>query len=449
MNLHRTTSGKNRPGRTIYLPLLTFFLCVLSPSLGWSQTQETADWFQFRGPQRNGVSLERELLAEWPEGGPKNVWTVTGIGKGYASPVVVNGTLYITGDIGDDLVISAFSLDGKKKWSVKNGKAWKASYPGARASCLVEADRLYHMNAYGRAVCLDTADGREIWAVDTLERFGARNVTWGISECLLLDGERLIVTPGGEKSLTGALDKRTGETVWAGEPLLFLKKEGMGGTPIENPKEVADQAGYASPVLLEVGEKRLIAGCTSRHFYCVDAANGKIVWKQLVPAPYEVIGAMPVALGDSLVFSSPDQFGSECFRVSVEGEKVRFDSLWKNDVDNCHGALVAVNGRLYGSGYKRFKPWACMDVESGKILYSRADLPIGSVIWADNRLYALSQKGQMTLLEPTGTEFATRGQFQFEARPKSEDAWAHPVIHQGRLYLRYDDRLCCYDIKRN
>ncbi len=415
---------------------------------GWCQTSKSTDWYQFRGPQRNGVSSEQGLLGEWPEGGPKILWTVTGIGQGYSSPIVAEGALYITGDMGDDLVISAFSLDGQKKWSVKNGKAWKGSYPGARASCLYEAGRLYHMNAHGRVVCLDAADGREIWAVDTLERFGARNIKWGMSECLLLDGDRLIVTPGGEKALTAALNKQTGETIWTGEPLRFTKKEEAGGTAVENPREQTDQAGYASPVLMEVEGKRLIAGCSSNNFYCVDAANGKIVWKRQVPAPWEVIATMPLVFGDRIVFSSPDKFGSECFQVRVEGDQVRFDSLWKNDLDNCHGALVYANGRIYGSGYTVFKPWGCLDAESGKILYSKDDLWPGSVIWAENRLYVLIQSGLMLLLEPTEKEFVTRGQFQFEERPKSRDAWAHPVIHQGRLYLRYDDRLCCYDVKK-
>ena len=157
------------------------------------------DWPQWRGPRRDGISEEKGLLPSWPAGGPKRLWTASGIGNGYSSPIVVDGTIYITGDRGDDLIISALSADGSLRWQSRNGAAWKRSYPGARSSCTYDAGRLFHMNAHGRVACLDAATGTEVWSVNVLERFDAKNITWGISESLLVHGDRVFVTPAGAK----------------------------------------------------------------------------------------------------------------------------------------------------------------------------------------------------------------------------------------------------------
>jgi outer membrane protein assembly factor BamB len=156
------------------------------------------DWPQWRGPRRDGISPETGLLPSWPAGGPKLLWKKDKLGTGWSSPTIVGDRLYITGDVNDELVIFALDLDGNLKWQVANGKAWTSSFPGARATCVYSEGRLYHMNAHGRVVCLDAASGRLVWVVDVLEQFQGRNITWGLSECLLVDGPRLIVTPGGE-----------------------------------------------------------------------------------------------------------------------------------------------------------------------------------------------------------------------------------------------------------
>ncbi|MHC4105289.1 MAG: outer membrane protein assembly factor BamB family protein, partial [Planctomycetota bacterium] len=151
------------------------------------------DWPQWRGPWRDGISNEKGLLPNWPQGGPKLLWEINGLGKGWSSPIVVGNRLYITGDVGQDLVIFAFDRNGKPVWQTKNGKYWKNPYPGARATCTFSEGRLYHLNAHGRLVCLDAAKGDEIWMVNILERFNAKNITWALSECLLIDGPRVIV----------------------------------------------------------------------------------------------------------------------------------------------------------------------------------------------------------------------------------------------------------------
>ena len=177
------------------------------------------DWPQWNGPRRDGISNEKGLLPTWPEAGPRLVWKIGNLGRGWSSPIIVRDRLYITGDVDDDLLIFAFDLTGKPLWKAKNGHSWTGSYHGARACCAYSEGKLYHMNAHGRVVCLDAATGKELWAVDVLERFQGQNITWAMSECLLVDGSRVIVTPGGEKALMAALDKQSGRTVWTTEPL--------------------------------------------------------------------------------------------------------------------------------------------------------------------------------------------------------------------------------------
>ena len=404
-------------------------------------------WPQFRGPTRDGISTETGLLQTWPEGGPKQVWEVDGLGKGYSSPIIVDGVLYITGDVGEDLVVFAFDLDGKPKWKAKNGQSWKKSWPGCRASCTWNDGLLYHMNGHGRVICMEPATGAQKWVVDVLERFEAPNIKWGISECLLVDGDRVIVTPGGRKALMAALDKKTGETVWASKPLHFARTHRFGGKAVDPPEPDFDKAGYASPSLLEVGGRRLLMGCSARHLFCVDAENGGIVWKQGVFVRWEVIASMPAICGNSVFFTVPDEFGGKLWNVKADADSVALEPAWQTPLDSCHGAMVLVDGRLYGAGHKKSKEWGCIDVATGKMLYTRADLAKGCAAYADGRLYLLSEKGIVELVEPTDAGFETKGRFRL-VQPKQSDVWPHPVICGGRLYLRYHDTLRCYDIRR-
>jgi len=406
---------------------------------------EEPGWPQFRGPRRDGLCTETGLLGEWPEGGPKLLWSASGLGRGYSAPIITRATLYITGDVGADLLIFAFDLDGRLKWKTTNGKAWKRQWRGSRASCTYAGGRLYHMNAHGRAVCLDPADGREIWTVNVLERFQGSTIQWGISECLLVDGGRVLVTPGGKKALMAALDTKTGATVWASEPLRFQRSRRFGGKVIDPPVADTDKAGYSPPILFEVGGRRLVAGCSARHFFCVEADSGKLLWTHKVVARWEVIGATPALWRDCVFFTVPDVYGGRMFRVHARPDKVSFEQLWETPVDNCHGALVCLGDRLYGAGYRRFRHWACIDAATGKVLYSKNDLVKGSVLHADGRLYALSETGDMLLLKPTDAGFETKGRFRITDRRRN-DAWPHPVILDRRLYLRYHDTLFCYDV---
>ena len=401
-----------------------------------------AGWPQFRGPARDGI------VQSWPESGPGLLWQADRIGRGWSSPVIVEDTLYITGDVGEDCRIFAHALDGKRKWDIVNGRSWKKSYPGARASCTFYKGSLYHINAHGRAVCLDPKNGKERWAVNILETFGAPNIRWAISECLLVDGDEVIVTPGGPNTLMAALDRRSGEVLWKTEPLRFNRTHRFGGKEVDPPQPDTDKTGYASPLLFTIGGKRLVCSCSARHLFCVDPDEGKLVWTHPVYARYEVIGSMPAAWQDAIFFSAPDDFGGKLFRFAVRGDDVSITELWQAPLDSCHGSAVVVGNALYGSGHRQHRPWACIDLERGKVRYSKEDLQKGAVIHADNRIYALAENGVLALLEPTPNGFEVRGRIMLTDGSR-KDAWAHPVILNGRLYLRYHDRLMCYDIRNS
>ena len=389
-----------------------------------------ADWPQWRGPKRDSISSERGLLNAWPEGGPKLLWKAEGIGKGWCSPIITGGRIYIVGDAGKELRIFALGLDGKVKWQVTNGKAWKKPFPGGRAACCYSEGKIYQMNGYGRLVCLDAAGGKEQWAVDVLKRFEARQPFFGVSECLLVDGNNVIVTPAGKKALVAALDKKTGETVWTGTARV----------------ESTETAGYSSPILVNWGGRRIIIATTSFRTFAADAKSGKVLWTAGLALTKNAASTIPVLCGD-LVFAtntSVKEQSSSMLKISASADKA--SKAWTQSLRTTCGSSVYVDGNVYMAGARGIKGFLCIDAKTGKV---KAELPgplDASMVYADGKLFVQSATGQALLLKPTDDGFKTLGSFAI-VKGKKRDAWTHPVLMDGKLYLRYHDTLFCYDVK--
>jgi outer membrane protein assembly factor BamB len=410
---------------------------IASPEPGWPQ---------WRGPRRDGICTETGLLQSWPEGGPKLIWKVSGLGRGYSSPILTHGRIYLTGEVGEELRLFALNSEGRVVWQGKNGRSWTGPYPGARSCLAYRERRLFHMNAHGRVACLDPESGGEIWSVDVLERFGGKNITWALSECLLVDGQRLIVTPGGAGALMAALDVRNGETVWATKPLLLGQSPSPAHQRVDQPAGEADQASYASPILFSLGGRRHIVSCSLRHVFGVNADTGELLWTHPLPTRFLVIAATPVLCGDAVFVTAPDAGGGRLLRILSGEAGVGVEKLWSAPLDTCHGGLVLVNDTLYGSCYRVCKGWSCLDARTGEERAHTTEIAMGSVLYGDQRLYCLSQEGEMTLIKPRPTGFEFTGRFRLVSE-RVRDAWAHPVILDGRLYLRFHETLFCYDIK--
>ena len=410
-------------------------LCLTTSATTASDTQGDGliaspepGWPQWRGPRRDGISDEKGLLQTWPEGGPKLLWSIDGLGRGWSSPIVTGERIYLTGDVGDDLVVFAYDLHGESLWETKNGRAWKGPYPGSRATCAFSQGRVYHMNAHGRVACLDAATGKEIWAVNVLDRFQAENITWALSECLLVDGPRLIVTPGGHKALMAALDKRTGKTLWT------------------TPALEDDRTSHCSPILFRHAGRRVITNCSSAHGFGVDADTGKLLWTVPLKNPHGANVATPVYGTGSVYYVTPYAELGRLYRLRADGKGVSAEHVWTCPLDTVTGGSVLVGGTLFAAGYNSPKWWFAVDWNTGQTKYSLRDFTTGAAIYADNRLYCLDERRRVALLEPTDTGFEVKGRFTIDTG-KQNDAWAHPVLQDGRLYIRHHNALHCYNVK--
>lgn len=386
------------------------------------------DWPQWRGPRRDGISDEKGLLASWPPDGPKPLWKIDGLGKGWSSPIIVGERIYITGDVGDDLVVFALDRTGAIQWQTKNGRAWKGPYPGARACCAYSDGRVYNLNAHGRLICLDAASGREQWTVDILERFRGKNITWALSECLLVDGPRVIVTPGGVEALMAALDKRTGETLWT------------------TPALADDRTSHSSPILFRYGGRRIIANCSSAHGFGVDADTGELLWTVPLNNPHGVNVSTPIYGSGCVFFMTPYSEQGRLYRLRAGPQRMTAEHAWSSPIDAVTGCGVLVDGTLFAAGYRDVKWWLGIDWQTGETKCELKDLTTGAAIYADGRLYVLDERGTAALLKPgpDGLEVISR----FQLTPdRVRNAWAHPVLLRGRLYFRYHDTLWCLNVK--
>ena len=387
--------------------------------------EEEPAWPQFHGPRRDNLSTETGLLKQWPEGGPRRVWTAQGLGHGYATVSIARGMMYTSGNIGGKTVITALDLAGRTLWQVENGKAWEEPQGGARGTPTIDGEHLYHENPYGDVVCLEAKTGKKVWGLSLLERFPSKPPTWGLAESLLMDGDRVICCPGGSETAVVALDKRDGRTLW--------KSPSAG-----------DLAGYASPALAEHQGLRMIMTLTSKAMIGVNADTGDLLWRFEHATPFDENILMPL-FHDGHVFVCTRTTGSVLLRIDASGGKASVTPVWRStDLDNQHGGVVLVDGYLYGSCLG--PRWVCLEWKTGRTMYDAPGVGKGSVTYADSMLYTLSEEGRMGLVKATPAGHDLVSEFRI---PKGGEgpSWAHPVVCGGRLYIRHGEFLYAYEIR--
>ena len=401
---------------------------LLAVSAAADEAPRECFWPQFHGPRRDNVSADTGLLRRWPEDGPKLLWRAEGIGHGFATVAIADGRLVTAGDIDGRTIITAMDLDGRILWHAENGPAWTGPQTGARGTPTIDGNRIYHLSAVGELVCLDAESGRRVWGLNILERFDGKNIQWALAEAVLIDGDRVICSPGGPRAAMVALDKHTGRTVW------------------ESPS-AGDLAGYASPSLGEYKGVRMLFTLTSDAVIGVNADNGELLWRFEHVPPWNENILKPI-YHDGHVFVSSQRIGSVLLRLAVNGRQVSVEPVWRNtELDNHHGGVVLLNGHLYGCGRFNRERWACLEWSTGRTMYLDAGVGKGSLTCADGLLFARSERGLVGLVEATPDAYRMVSKFQ---PPKEADgpAWAHPVVCGGRLYLRHGPFLYCYDVRQ-
>lgn len=386
-------------------------------------------WPRFLGPTGDGISTDTGLLREWPDQGPRLLWTARGIGEGYSSVSLADGRILTAGNIGRQTVITAMDTRGHILWQTPNGPAWTGSYPGTRGTPTIDGDRIYHQNPHGDIVCLLAEDGSVQWTANVLERFGSENIRWALAESLLIDGPHVISTPCGPNTAVVALDKMTGQTVWQSE------------------SADGDLAGYASPALIEYQGRRMILTMTALAFIGVDADEGKLLWRWPHRASYDINVLTPVFHDGRVFISSGYGTGSQMLRLVVDGDQTAVEPLWSHrQFDNHQDGVVLIDGYLYGSSHRG--TWFCLDWETGAEQYRDRGIGKGSVTYADGLLFMLSERSRVGLAECTPEAYRLVSEFRL---PDQGDgpSWAYPVVCGGRLYIRHGNFLYCYDVAAN
>ncbi len=384
-------------------------------------------WPQFRGPERDGVSREKGLAKQWPSGGPPLLWKATGCGGGYSSVAVAGGRVYTMGDAGAASALHCFDeATGAKVWSSRGLGATGGNYEGTKSTPTVDGGRVYALGQFGDLVCLDAASGSEVWRKNLTRDFSGKFSNWNYAESPLVDGDRLVVSPGGRAGLMLALNKADGRPIW-------------------RTREWADEAQYVSPVVAEMGGRRLYLQLTQRTLAGVDAETGRVAWR-VAREGKTAIAPSPVVHNDIVFVTSGYGVGCNAFKVESSGSRMAARQIYANrEMINHHGGVVLVDGHVYGSSDPG--DWKCIDVTTGRRLWSERGVRKGAVVYADGHLYCRGENdGAVALVEATPEGYREKGRLQQPDRSRQK-AWAHPVVVNGRLYLRDQDLLLCYDVR--
>jgi outer membrane protein assembly factor BamB len=387
-----------------------------------------ANWPQWRGPNRNGVSADKGLLKQWPPAGPAKGWSISNLGEGYGSLAVVGDRIFVQGTNGSSSVLFCLNrADGKTVWTAPIGsKVDEGRGNGPRSTPTIDGDRVYALTENGDLSCLRTRDATRLWSKNILKEFGGQNPGWLISESPLIDGDHVIVTPGGNGAGIVALDKMTGKAIWTS-------------------KDLSDQAGYSSCIAADIGGVRTIMNFTSKAAVGVRANDGKLMWRYEKVANRTANCTTPIFADNKVFFTSDYGTGGALLGLSAQNGEVKAQEIYfTKEMRNRHGGVVLVNGYLYGfSGYPG--PLTCIEFATGKKMWSDRSIGIGSITYADGMLYVLGEKQVVGLVEATPKGYVEKGRFNIP--DQGRDSWAHPVVVGGKLYIRNQGTLTSYDVK--
>jgi outer membrane protein assembly factor BamB len=402
-----------------------------------------ADWPSWRGPKRDALSPDTGLLKSWKAGGPPLAFKATGLGGGFSSVAVAGGRIYTLGDKdGVQTLVALDARDGRIVWTARVGAPWVDQFAGPRGTPTVDGGSVYAVGTEGDLVCVDAATGKERWRKNLVKDFGGQVMSiWKFSESPLVDGDRVIVTPGVNSALMVALDKRTGKEIWRTR-----------GVPDLGPKG-KDGAGYSSVVISNAAGTKQYVQLTGRGLVGVRADDGRLLWSYNAVANDVANISTPVIKGDYVFASTGYQTGSVLLKLEREGadgiaaKEVYF--LDSKVFQNHHGGFVLVGDHIYGGhGHNKGFP-ICVEMATGKVVWGgdtrNAGTGSAAVVYADGNLYFRYQNGLMVLIEATPAGYSEKGSFSIP--DVSKPSWPHPVVVGGRLYLREQDNLYVYDVK--
>jgi outer membrane protein assembly factor BamB len=400
------------------------------------------DWPQWRGSKQDGIVKDVNLNLNWTEKKPALLWVFRDAGTGYSSPAVVGTTLYLSGaENGNDFAFALDTKTGNLKWKQNLGERYVQDRgDGPRGTITVDGDKLYLIRGGGQVHCLSAADGKTLWQKDFVKDFGGKIMSqWGYSESPLVDGNLLICTPGGEKGTMIALDKSSGTVVWVC-------------------KEWTDEAGYSSPIVAEAHGVRQFIQQSAKGVAGVSAKDGKLLWRVEVEGYRTAIIPTPI-FQDNVVYITAS-YNSSCNAIKLikEGDKFRTEIVYSNkNMLNHHGGVVLLNGHIYG--FSEGSGWTCQNFKTGENVWSTGrtgevtNFSKGAVLVVNDRLLLQEERsGLLAIAAASPDGWKEFGRMEFPERTEMETkdnmVWAHPVVANGKLYVRDHDLLFCFDLKK-
>ncbi len=382
---------------------------------------------RFRGPAGDGHFAATGLLASWPESGPPVAWVAEGFGAGYSSVSVSGERLFVTGmDEDQQGRLYILDLQGNRTGRIVYGpETTDEQAPGPRSTPAIDGDRAYLVSGLGVVYALDIVNQKPLWQVDIFNRFGGENITWSLAESPLLEGNTIICTPGGHDGVVAALDKNTGETVWA-------------------MKELQDQASYCSPVIITHNGRRILVTMTATQVLGMDPATGSLLWHHEHRTEYDINAVSPVYGNGMLYCSSGYKSGGVALTLSDDGTAVI--EAWTDKTLDCqHHGVVLVDGYIYGGSHRN--TFVCLELATGKVMWNEKKISQADTVYADGMLYVYEgpRKGMVSLVKPSPEGLDIRGQVAVTAG--TEKHWAHPTIACGMLFIRHGNAVIAYNIK--